>query len=69
MATSSLAIGPSIDSCNLIKIGKKNNVMSRDGKGGEKGLEKANFVKGDDGTNQFFVTFFRRNIYIYIWIS
>lgn len=54
MATSSLAIGPSIDSCNLIKIGKKINVMSRNGKGAEKGLEKANFTRKDDGTNRFF---------------
>lgn len=62
MATSSLAIGPSIDSCNLDSIREKHMSYTGTKKVG-KGPKKGNFTKRDDGTPTPFVTFLRRNIY------
>ena len=46
MATSSLAIGPSIDSCNLIKIGKKTMSCPGTEKVEKKGLKRRTLQKG-----------------------
>ena len=67
MATSSLAIGQSIDSCNLIKIGKTNNVMSRNGKGWRKnGLKRRTLQERMMEQIDFLCFLFEET---YIWIS